>query len=99
MEDIINKFLDILWFAPYNKEEKVKFQWFLSCLLQSYNDRIEFNNPNTLDKVLRKERLCFEQYKQRNDTPKAQKDKKKEKINQQKKGFRTPPFRNMPRNP
>ena len=32
MEDLINKFLDLLQFVPYIKEEKVKVQWFLSCL-------------------------------------------------------------------
>ena len=78
MEDLINKFLDLLWFMPYIKEEKVKVQRFLSWLPQSYKDRIEFNNQNTLDEVLRKSILCFEQYKQRNDISKAWKDKKQE---------------------
>jgi len=32
MEDLINKFLDLLRFVPYIKEEKVKVQRFLSCL-------------------------------------------------------------------
>ena len=63
MEDLINNFLDLLLFVPYIKEEKVKVQRFLSCLSQAYKDRIEFDNPNTLDEVLIKERLCFEQYK------------------------------------
>ena len=30
MEDLINKFLDLLWFVPYIREEKVKLQRFLS---------------------------------------------------------------------
>ena len=63
MEDLINKFLELLRFVPYIKKEKVKVQQFLSCLPQSYKDRIEFENPKTLDEVFRKERLCFEQYK------------------------------------
>ena len=32
MEDLINKFLYMLRFLPYIKEEKVKVQRFLSCL-------------------------------------------------------------------
>ena len=60
MEDLINKFLDLLRFVPYIKEEKVKVQRFLSCLPQAYKDIIEFDNPKTLDEVLRKARLCFE---------------------------------------
>ena len=70
MEDLINKFLDLLRFVPYIKEEKVKVQRFLSCLPQVYKDRIEFDNPKSLDEVLRKARLCYEQYKQRSDPTK-----------------------------
>ena len=43
----------------------------------SCNDWIEFDNPKSLDEVLRKARLCFEQYKQRNDTYKVWKDRSK----------------------
>ena len=59
MEELINKFLDLLRFVPYIKEEKVKVQSFLSCLPQAYKDIIEFDNLKTLDEVLRKARLCF----------------------------------------
>ena len=54
MEELINKFLDLLRFVPYIKEEKVKVQRFLSCLPQAYKDRIKFDNPKTLDEALRK---------------------------------------------
>ena len=36
MEDLINKFLDLLRFVPNIKKEKVKVQRFLSCLPQAY---------------------------------------------------------------
>ena len=94
MEDLINKFMDLLRFVPYIKEEKVKVQRFLSWLPQSYKDQIEFDNPKTLDEVLRKGILCFEQYKQKNDISKAW---KQENFYQWKKGFQPPPFINMPR--
>ena len=32
MEDLINKFLELLRFVPYIRECKVKIQWFLSYL-------------------------------------------------------------------
>jgi len=60
MEELINKFLDLLRFVPYIKEEKVKVQRLLSCFPLDYKDIIEFENPKTLDEVLRKARLCFE---------------------------------------
>ena len=74
MEDLINKFLDLLRFVPYIKEEKVEVQRFLSYLSQSYRDRIEFDNPQTLDEVLIKSRNDLS--KQRNDLSKVWKDKK-----------------------
>jgi hypothetical protein len=76
MDDLINKFLDLLRFVPYIKEDKVKIQRFLSCLPQSYKDIIEFDNPKSLNEVFRKARMCYEQYKQRSEIPKAWKDKK-----------------------
>jgi hypothetical protein len=54
MDDLINKFLDLLRFVPYIKEDKVKIQRFLSCLPQSYKDIIEFDNPKSLNEVFRK---------------------------------------------
>ena len=87
MKDLINKFLDLLRFVPYIKEEKVKVHWFLSFLPQSYRDHIEFDNTKTLDELFRKVRPCFEQYKKRNDLSKVWKDKKKENFNLWKKGF------------
>ena len=54
MEDFINKFLDLLRYVPYIKEEKVKVQRFLSCLPQSYKDQIEFDNPQDSRRSVKK---------------------------------------------
>ena len=64
MDDLINKFLELLRFVPYIWEDKVKIQWFLSCLPQFYKDRIKFNNPKSLIQVFGKARMCYDQYKQ-----------------------------------
>jgi hypothetical protein len=94
MEDLINKFLELLRFVPYIREDKVKIQHFLSCLPQSYKDRIEFDNPKSLSEVFRKARMCYDQYKQWVEFPKAWKDKKQERMNQWKKGYQPAPHRN-----
>ena len=60
IKDLIKKSLDLLRFVSYIKEEKVKVQRFLSCLLQSYKDQIKFGSLKSLDEVLRKARLCYE---------------------------------------
>ena len=78
MEDPINKFPELLRFIPYIWEDKVKIQWFLGCLPQSYKDKIEFYNPKSLSEVFRKAQMCYDQYKQRSKFPKAWKDKKQD---------------------
>jgi hypothetical protein len=49
IDDLINKFLYLLRFVPYIKEYKVNIQGFLSYLPQYYKDRIEFDNPKSLN--------------------------------------------------
>jgi hypothetical protein len=71
MEDLMNKFLELLRFVPYIREDKVKIHRFLSCLPQAYRDRIEFDSPKSLSKVFNKERMCYDQYKQRVVFPKV----------------------------
>jgi hypothetical protein len=92
MENLINKFLELLRFVPYIREDKVKIQWFLSYLPQSYRDRIEFDNPKSLSEVFKKARMCYDQYKQRAEFPKTWKDKKQDRMNQQKKGYHPTPY-------
>jgi len=60
MDDIINKFLDILILLPCIKEDKVKIQSFLSYLPQYYKEKIELDNLKSLNEVFRKERMCYE---------------------------------------
>ena len=55
MEEYENKFLEVLRYVRYIKDEKVKIKHFLSGLPQSYKDRIEFYEPRTLEKVIRKD--------------------------------------------
>ena len=42
MQEYENKFLELLRYVRYIKDEKVKIERFLSGLPQSYKDRIEF---------------------------------------------------------
>jgi hypothetical protein len=54
MEDLINKFMELLRFIPYIWEDKVKLQRFLSYLPQAYQDRIEFDSPKSLSEAFKK---------------------------------------------
>ena len=52
MEEYANKFLELLRFVRYIRDEKVKVQHFLSGLPQSYKDRIEFYEPRTIEEAI-----------------------------------------------
>jgi hypothetical protein len=61
IDEFVNKFLEILRYVPYIKVEKEKMQWFISGLPQTYRDRIEFDEPKTLEQAIWKERYYYEQ--------------------------------------
>ena len=93
MEEYANKFLKILRHVRYIKDEKVKIQCFLSGLPQSYKDRIEFDEPRTLEEAIRKAKYCYDQNKEKIDHHKDWKGNKNEKFEQRKKGFKPSNFR------
>ena len=97
IEEYANNFLELLRYVKYVRGERVKIQHFLSGLPQSYKDRIEFDEPQTLDNTIRKTGYCYDQAKSKPDFHKAWKEKKNEKFDQRKKGFNSHHFRNQPR--
>ena len=99
MEEYANKFLELLRYVRYIRDERVKVQWFLSGLPQSYKDRIDFYEPRTIEEAIRKAKYCYEQSKGKPDYHKAWKDKKNRKFNQRKKGFKPSSFRNQQKQP
>jgi hypothetical protein len=54
MDTYAKTFLDLMRYVPYLKDEKVRIQCFLCGLPQSYQDRIEFDEPKTLEDTIRK---------------------------------------------
>ena len=95
MDEYGNRFLELLRYVKYIKDEKVKIQHFLSGLPQSYKDRIEFYEPRTIEEAIRKAMYCYEQRKGKPDYHKTWKDKKNEKSDQRKKGFKPSSFMNQ----
>ena len=70
----------------------MKIQHFLSGLPQSYKDRIEFDEPRTLEEAIRKAKYCYDHNKGKLDIHKERKDKRNEKFDQRKKGFKPSHF-------
>ena len=92
MDECGNNFLELLRYVRYIRDEKVKVQWFLSGLPQSYELR-------TLEESIRKAKYCYEQSKGKTEYHKAWKDKKNEKFDQRNKGFKPSSFRNQQEHP
>ena len=72
----------------------MKVHHFLSGLPQSYKGRIEFYEPRTLEEAIRKAKYFYEKSKGKPDYHKERKDKKNEKFDQRKKGFKPSRLRN-----
>jgi len=47
-----SRFLDLLRYVPYLKEEKAKVQIFISGFPIAYRDRIEFNEPTSCEEAI-----------------------------------------------
>jgi hypothetical protein len=63
MEKYENKFLELLRYVGFIKEEKVKIQRFLSGLPSFYKDKIQFDEPRTLADAIRKDKYMYEKGK------------------------------------
>ena len=50
MDEYVNKFLELLRYVQYIRDEKVKVQQFLSGFPQSYKDELSFMNQELLKK-------------------------------------------------
>jgi hypothetical protein len=61
IEEYVSRFLEFLRYVPYIKVENAKVQQFISGLPKDYHNRIEFDEPKTLEDTIRKVRYCYEQ--------------------------------------
>eukprot|EP00253_Pinus_taeda_P033796 PITA_33796 len=68
MDEFITRFTSLLCYVPYIREEKEKVQRFVSSLPPYMWERIEFDNPNSMDEVIRKARIFYQQSKQKGET-------------------------------
>jgi hypothetical protein len=69
---------ELLRYVKYIINEKVKIQHFLGGLPQTYKDRIEFNAPKDIDDAIRKDKYCYEWYKNKQTISKAWKEETKD---------------------
>jgi hypothetical protein len=79
MEEYEKRFFELLKYVDFIKDEKVKIQCFLSGLPSFYSNKIQYENPNTLEETIGREGHLYEQSKGRLVLQKAWSDKIKEK--------------------
>ena len=89
MGEYENKLLRLLKYVGFIKDEKVKIQRFLSGPPSFYKDKIPYDDPITLIETIRKDKCMYEQGKGREYLHKYWRDKKKEKFDQRRKGFKS----------
>jgi hypothetical protein len=94
MEEYDKQFFELLKYVDFIKDEKVKIQRFLSGLTYFYSDKIQYDNPKTLEETIRRARHMYERSKGRPVFQKAWNDNMKYKKDQRQKGFKPPFFRN-----
>ena len=86
MKELNNKFLSLLRYVPYIVDEKPKLQQFLSYLPFRIKDRIEYDNPKTLEEAMRKANFCYE-HNRKKESMTNWKAKRTNNFEQRKKGF------------
>eukprot|EP00253_Pinus_taeda_P021672 PITA_21672 len=77
MDEFITRFTSLLRYVPYIREEKAKVQRFVSSLPPYMRERIEFDNPKSMDEVICKARIFYQQSKQKGKTASRKWNEKK----------------------
>jgi hypothetical protein len=96
IDEYERKFLELLKYVPFIKEETVKIQRYLIGLPPSIGDRIQYDDPKTMEETIRKAKCLYEQQREKPNFRKAWDDQKKFKKEQRQKGNKPPFFRNNP---
>jgi len=60
-DEYTTKFLEMLRYVPYLKEEKEKIQSYVNGLSQSFKDIIEFDEPMSLEDAIQNLKHYYEQ--------------------------------------
>jgi hypothetical protein len=61
MDACSKRFMALLRYVPYLKDEKARVQCFLSGFPQSYQDIIKFDKSKTLEDTTRNTECCYDQ--------------------------------------
>jgi hypothetical protein len=90
------RFLELLKYVSFVKDEIVKIDRYLSGFPSFISDTIKYDDPKTLEESIRRAKFLYDQQRARPTFQKSWEDKKKFKMDQRKKGTKPPFFKNNP---
>jgi hypothetical protein len=61
MDEYERRFLELLKYVSFIKYEKVKIQSFLSGITSIFSEKIQYDDPNTLDEAIRRAKCLYHQ--------------------------------------
>jgi hypothetical protein len=96
IDEYKRRFLELLSYVPFIKDETVKIQRYLSGLPPSIGDNIQYDDPKTMEETIRRAKCLYDRQKEKPTFQKDWEDKKKFKREHGKKGNKPPFFRNNP---
>jgi hypothetical protein len=87
MDEYERRFLELLRYVGFIKDEKVKIQIFLSGIPSFYSDKIHFDEPKTLKKSIRKESIFMRRIKEGQLSKRLGMTRRKERWSKERKGI------------
>jgi hypothetical protein len=96
IDEYEQRFLELLKYVPFIKDETVKIQRYLTGLPPSIGDKIQYDDPNNMEETIRKAKCLYEQQREKPTFRKAWDDQKNFKKGQRQKEKKPPFFRNNP---
>jgi hypothetical protein len=77
IDEYERRFLELLKYVSFIKDEAVKIQSYLSGFPSFISDKIQYDDPNTLEETIRRAKCLYDQQKARTTFQKYWEDKKK----------------------
>jgi hypothetical protein len=93
IDEYERKFLELLKYVSFIKDETIKIQRYLSGLPSFISDKIQYDDPKNLEETIR-DKFLYDQHKGKPTFQRDWEDKKKFNMEQRKKGNKPPFFRN-----
>jgi hypothetical protein len=94
IDEYEKRFLELLKYVSFMKDETFKIQSYLSGFPSFINYKIQYVDPKTLEDTIRQAKCIYDEQKERPTFQKSWEDKKKFKMDQRKKGTKTPFLKN-----